>query len=385
MINARRVKQLASEAGFDICGIALARELSDSRRFFGEWLLNGYDAGLGYMSRNIDKRFSPALLVPGTVSVVVCGVIYKNDTSLGGYENGTPKVASYARSTDYHRTVKDMLFSLAGMMSSEFGKMGFRAFTDSAPVLEKRWAYEAGLGFIGRNRLLVSPEFGSFLLLGELLVDVEADEYDEPYSGAGCGACRRCVEACPNGALTEHGLDARRCISRLTIEDVSCMERPTVPYGDGAYDGCVAENVTGVGGSCDENGKTIRSEMSVADSVSVGGDAVGASMSCPHCGESELGGDSDKPVASYCADCSHSADMLHGWIFGCDECQSVCPYNRMSPFYRNPRFAPVFDPRDMTVGDWLSIDERAFAAGFAATPLQRSGLERIKTILERRH
>ena len=183
----------------------------------GGWS-GGFDGGLGYLRRNVEKRFSPAELMPGARSVVVCGVSYKNDTSLGYGDTAVPKVASYARSGDYHVAVKEMLYETAARLGLKEDGTGFRAFTDTAPLLEKRLACEAGLGFIGRNTLLVSPRYGSFLLLGELVVDVPVDIYDRPYEGIGCGACRRCVEHCPAGALTGEGLDARRCISRLTVE-----------------------------------------------------------------------------------------------------------------------------------------------------------------------
>lgn len=309
MLKARNIKQVATAIGFDLCGISRSRNFDAEKELFERWLACGYHAGLMYLERNVEKRFSVESLQPGTRTVIMCGVVYKNDSSLGydpESESATPKIASYARTADYHHTLKEMLVGLAAELQRKYGTIQFRAFTDSAPVLEKRWAQEAGLGFIGRNTLLVSPEVGSFLLLGELLIDAEVDEYDEPYSGAGCGTCRRCIESCPNGALTSHGLDARRCVSRLTIERVD----------PNAYEK----------GSCAER----------------------------------------------------STD---GWVFGCDVCQSVCPYNQKAPLFVNERFRPLFDPRDVSAKEWLAMTPEEFDIRFRETPLSRSGLERIRELL----
>lgn len=155
MLQAREIKQAAAAAGFDLCGICRVRNFSAEQTFFEGWLERGFDGGLGYLRRNVEKRFSPAELMPGARSVVVCGVSYKNDTSLGYGDTAVPKVASYARSGDYHVAVKEMLYETAARLGLKEDGTGFRAFTDTAPLLEKRLACEAGLGFIGRNTLLV--------------------------------------------------------------------------------------------------------------------------------------------------------------------------------------------------------------------------------------
>lgn len=298
-INADIIKEAAAKVGFDLCGIAPVREFADERRFFEGWLADGFGEGLEYLGRNIEKRFSVGELVPGARSVICCGVSYKNDSSCGYGGSNSPKVASYARAATYQENIKQMLSEMASLIEEQCGAFARRAFSDTAPVLEKRWAAEAGLGFIGHNSLLISPTHGSFILLGELVVDFTVDRYDAPYSGAGCGECRRCAEHCPSGAITDRGIDTRRCISRLTIEK-------------------------------DE----------VADTA-----------------------------------------PLHGWIFGCDECQSVCPYNIKAPFYKNPRFAPLFDPTRMTTEEWLSLSGSEFAERFHRTPLMRAGRDRILSVI----
>ena len=301
MLDSAYIKTVALEVGFDLCGITSVRNFNAEQEFFADWLQRGFAGGMEYLARNVEKRFSPAVLVPGVKTIIVCGVVYKNDTSTGyGDSCGVPKIASYARSRDYHFSVKEMLAALAVRITETYGSVAYRTFTDSAPVLEKKLAVEAGLGFIGRNKLVVSPEKGSFMVLGELFVGVEADCYDAPVLTAGCGSCRRCVDSCPNGALTEKGLDAGRCISRLTIEKM--------PDGD----------------------------------------------------------------------LSGNGPELHGWAFGCDVCQSVCPYNAASPLFSNCRFSPVFDPRDITYADWAAMTEPEFESRFAGTPLERAGFERIR-------
>lgn len=308
MLNAKTIKNAARRVGFDLCGIAPVRNFDAEREFFAKWLAGGFDSGLGYLSRNIEKRFSPALLMPGSRSVISCAVSYKNDTSPGYGDSRNPKVASYARTSDYHDTVRNMLAEMAEILTFDALAVSWRAFTDSAPILEKRWAVEAGLGFIGRNTLLVTPEYGSFVLLGELLIDAEADSYDEPYTGPGCGECRRCMDKCPNRALTPDGLDTSRCISRANTS------RPP-------SDAALAEKI---------------------------------------------------------------ADMpLHGWLYGCDECQSVCPYNINAPLHRNPAFDPVYDPRSITSAEWRALTDEEFDRRFGHTPLGHSGLSAIKRSLEK--
>lgn len=220
VLSSEQIRREAAAVGFDRCGICPPRHFEAERRFFEGWLARGCDAGLGYLRRNVDKRFDVAALMPEARSVIVCAVAYRNGTSLGyGEVPGVPKVASYARSVDYHSSIKAMLAELAERLGLKVRGIRFRTFTDTAPLLEKRLAVEAGLGFIGRNKLLIVPGLGSFVLLGELVVDRPVDRYDvsQPV-GAGCGVCHRCEEACPTGALTAGGLDARRCIARLTIE-----------------------------------------------------------------------------------------------------------------------------------------------------------------------
>jgi epoxyqueuosine reductase len=220
MLQSWKIKDLAFSAGFDLCGITSCRHFAENEHYFREWLSAGYGADLGYLERNIDKRFDVAQLFEGAKSIIVCAVNYKSPRSLGYPTDSNTKVASYACNCDYHTTLKEMLSQLYSSLKEVCPDLRARAFTDSAPLLEKQLAVEAGLGWIGRQSLLITPEFGSFVLLAELVVDQEVDCYDTPFEGSRCGECLRCVEACPNSAiLPTKCIDARRCISRLTIEN----------------------------------------------------------------------------------------------------------------------------------------------------------------------
>lgn len=297
MIAKNFIINAAHEVGFDLAGVVRAEALTTERNSFSDWLLAGNHSTLTYLERNIEKRFDARLLVEGARSVVICAVSYLSAYSRGYLQHSQTKVASYALTTDYHTTIKRMLTELAERLKAEHPTLRFRAFTDSAPVAEKSLAVRAGLGWIGRNSLVVTPQYGSMILLGELIIDQEVDSYDSPTESVGCGKCRRCLDACPNSAILDTRLvDTRRCISCRTIE----REEP------------------------------------------------------------------------------NSDINLDGWIFGCDRCQSVCPYNQRAEEHRNPQFDPLFDPTTLGAEEWLAMSDEEFATMAGTTPMTRSGLERIK-------
>lgn len=225
MIDHLYIKRLAVGAGFDLCGIAPCRHLAENEALFRAWLARGRQSSLGYLERNVDKRFDARRLVEGARTAVVCAVSYKNRVGEGYPPGHRTKVASYACAADYHATLRTMLGGMLDALRAAHPGLGGRAFVDTAPLAEKQLAVEAGLGWIGRQSLLVTPRFGSFVLLGELVLDAACDRYDEPLAGAGCGSCRRCVEACSTGAVcNDRAIDARRCISCHTIERTPAAE-----------------------------------------------------------------------------------------------------------------------------------------------------------------
>ena len=302
MLDHRNIKRLAAGEGFDLCGIAPCRHLAENEARFREWLAAGYQSSLDYLERNADKRFDPRRLVERARTAVVCAVAYKNRASEGYPPGCRTRIASYACAADYHTTIRDRLRRMLAALKAAHPALEGRAFVDTAPLCEKQLAVEAGLGWIGRQSLLVTPQHGSFVLLGELILTDEADAYDAPFEGEGCGRCRRCLESCPTGALVRSRmLDTGRCIACHTIEK-------------------------------------------------------------------EPGTEVD----------------LHGWIFGCDACQSCCPHNLRAPLHRDPAFDPLFDPLAKDEAARLALDEARFGELLGRTPLTRSGLRRIQRNIRRK-
>ena len=190
MLDRSFIRQSAAAAGFDLCGVAPCRHLVRNEQFFRRWLGDGRHASLGYLERNLDKRFDVRRLVEGAQTVVVCAVGYKNGLSDGYPDDFRAKIASYALTADYHATIKGMLGDLFGRLRAAEPALAGRAFVDSAPLVEKQLAVEAGLGWIGRQSLLVTPRFGSFVLLGELVLDAACDRYDPPLRRSLPDRCR---------------------------------------------------------------------------------------------------------------------------------------------------------------------------------------------------
>lgn len=299
MLSYKLIHKLALRSGFSLCGVARSRPLLEHSEPLHSWLSKGYADGLHYMHRNVEKRLDPAKLFKGTESIIVCAANYKNLRWKQNRGSNPYRVSSYAYSQDYHHTLKQMLFKISNEIIERYPHVKGRCFVDTAPILEKGWAVEAGLGWRGRNSLLITPQFGSFLFLGLIVLDAEFDHYDKPYTKDGCGNCTLCIESCPNGAInSDRTIDTRHCISRLTVERMA---------------------------------------------------------------EGEVS----------------SPDMLNGWLFGCDECQSCCPYNQKTPLYTLPELKPVVELELTTSDFWENLTEEEFTEHFASTPMERSGYEKI--------
>lgn len=210
----KAVRDLSVKLGFcDYSAISITKLDMDILRF-QDYLSKGYNAEMSYLERNIDKREDPALLLEGAKSILCFLAAY---SSVRPCEN-MPMIASYAQGLDYHDVIKDKLKAIGEMISVYRPDSKYRAFTDSAPILERSWAEKAGLGFIGKNTMLISKEFGVHTLIGVVLSTEEVVSNREKVKN-GCGKCRRCLDSCPNGAITEDGyIDANRCISYRTIE-----------------------------------------------------------------------------------------------------------------------------------------------------------------------
>jgi epoxyqueuosine reductase len=289
---AQIVKTQAKSLGFDFCGIARAGFLEEEAPKLEAWLNNNYHGQMGYMANHFDKRLDPTKLVEGAKSVI--SLIYNYFPGLRLPEAAEDlKIAKYAYGQDYHHVVKDRLKTLMENLHKEIGEIGGRAFVDSAPVMERQWAQKSGLGWLGKNSLLLNRDMGSFFFLAELIVDVEISP-DPPMVKDYCGTCTRCIDACPTDAIIADGVvDASKCISYLTIE--------------------LKENIP-----AEFKGK------------------------------------------------------MENWIFGCDICQDVCPWNRFSKPHREPLFEPSSDLANMGKREWQEITEEVFQQVFAKSPLKRS-------------
>lgn len=295
------IRDQASLLGFDACGFARAEALPEEQRStLDRWLSNGSHGEMAYMGRNLDKRLDPRLLVDGCRSVVVVALnYYPSQHQLPE----TPKVARFAYGLDYHHIIRGKLNQLLDQIREQGIKVQGRAFSDSAPILERYWAWKAGLGWIGKNQHLIVPGKGSYFLLGELLIDLELD-YGTPMKNH-CGNCSKCLQACPTAALDGNSLDANRCISYLTIEKKGAFSAKDVRY-----------------------------------------------------------------VSS------------SNWVFGCDICQEVCPWNRFASANILSEFQPTEHFLNLDESKFRKMNESYFDAYFSGTCLERTGLENIKRNLD---
>lgn len=228
-LTSKNIYDLAIQVGFDDCGIAPVQRLDNDAQFMDQWLAQGLHGNMDYLERNRDKRYDPSLLVPGAQTVVVC--ILHFDKS----------------SRDYHRTVKSLLYQLEAQLKEEFGENIVSQthqyiFCDSAPMLERRWCVEAGLGFIGKNHQLIHPTLGSLVHPGEIVINLPVITETTPkghqrdtegipnhlrvhdgFINNTCADCQLCLEACPTGALRNEVWDATQCIAYTTHHCLECQ------------------------------------------------------------------------------------------------------------------------------------------------------------------
>ena len=287
------VKQLAREEGFQACGIAEAGFLEEEAPLLERWLRNGHYGRMGWMENHFDKRLDPRKLVPGARSVVSLVYSYFPSKKIG--QPDSFKVARYAYGEDYHQVVREKLRNLMQRLSERIGRIEGRVFVDSAPVMERQWAQRAGLGWLGKNSLLLNQTLGSYFFLAELIVDLVL-EPDAPVKDH-CGTCTACMDACPTQAIVGPGVvDAGRCISYLTIE-----LKEAIP--------------------------------------------------------------------------DEFAGRMDGWIFGCDVCQEVCPWNRFAKAHREPRFEARGEWPDFTAREWTEMTEEVFRKQFPKSAVNRAGFD----------
>ena len=292
----------AEQMGFDACGIAQATVLKEESMHVEHWLERDCEGEMGYLTRNKEKRYDPRLLAEGTKSIVT--VLYNYFPKQTLSDSDRFKIAKYAYGADYHDVLKRKMRQLLERIETQTGKLeGTRVFVDSAPVLDRAWAVRSGLGFIGKNTTLIHPKKGSFFFIGHLFLPIELEKTGRPMTNR-CGRCTKCLDACPTGALeSPFHIDARKCISYLTID----------------YKGSLA----GI------DPKTFK-----------------------------------------------------GWMYGCDICQDVCPYNRFALPNHEPEFQPSQKLLDMHEDDWESLLKDEFETIFKHSAVQRAGYEGLKRNIE---
>lgn len=218
-LTLKNISDLAREVGFDACGIAPVRQLNEDALFMDSWIAQGLHGNMDYLERNRDKRYNPAILVPGAQTIIVCLLSFEHS------------------GRDYHRRVKSLLYTLEAKLKQEFGEdivsqTHQHIFCDSAPMLERRWCVEAGLGFIGKNHQFIHPTLGSKVHPGEIIINRSIDlspttipdcSQSSFASTNSCADCQLCIEACPTGALRNTVWDATQCIAYTTHHCLECQ------------------------------------------------------------------------------------------------------------------------------------------------------------------
>lgn len=229
------IKAYAYSLGFDACGICKAQKIdSTEEENYISWIKNTYQADMHYLARNTEKRIDPTLLVEGAKSIISVALNYYPQTKQAA---DVPQFAYYAYGLDYHDVMKEKLMLLFEYIKQLQPSVSGRAFCDTAPVLERYWAAKAGLGFIGKNTLLIIPKKGSYHFLGELIVNLDLI-YDTPLK-LSCGKCSRCIDSCPTNALEKpHLLNSVKCISYQTIENKGQIEPLIEPHLNNRIYGC---------------------------------------------------------------------------------------------------------------------------------------------------
>ena len=293
------IKAKAFELGFCKVGIIPAADLSSDGERLREWLANAYHGEMRWMEREPEKRADPRLLFPGAKSVIALAMNYftpheHNDSA------GTGKISRYAWGDDYHDLMRERLNVLLDWIKIEVPRADGKACVDTVPVMEKAWAARAGLGWIGKHSNLITKDHGSWVFLGEILLDIEL-EYDRPEPEEHCGTCTACIDACPTGAIVQsYVVDSRRCISYATIE--------------------------------------LRDE-SLPDEI---------------------------------------ATNLNGWLYGCDICQDICPWNRFEKPSSESRFEPRNGETSLQLEKVTEMEHPEYVERFRRSAMKRAKLNGLK-------
>jgi epoxyqueuosine reductase len=293
----RLIKEKAKEIGFSSIGFAKASHMDAEAGRLEKWLNQNHHGQMDYLARHFDLRTDPRKLVEGAKTVI--SLTYNYYTPPVTKKEETFNVSMYANGRDYHKVIKKRLKTLFEYIRQTAGNVQGRFFVDSGPVLERDWAKRAGLGWMGKNTMLIHPKAGSWFFLAEIILDLEL-EPDIPLKDY-CGTCKKCIEACPTEAFSKEGyiLDASKCISYLTIE----------------LKGDIPEMFSG---------------------------------------------------------------KFQEWIFGCDICQQVCPWNKFASPHNEPEFIPKEQVAELSKQAWRDMTEPVFQKLFEGSALKRTKFEGMK-------
>ncbi|HWF87700.1 MAG TPA: tRNA epoxyqueuosine(34) reductase QueG [Pyrinomonadaceae bacterium] len=293
MILAKNIKDRALFEGFNKVGIVGAESLADEGRRLKEWLARGHHGEMRWMARDVHKRIDPHEIFPQARSVVVVALNYFTPHQ-HQQTPATGKVSRYAWGDDYHDVVKEKLLSLLSWIKEQEPSAEGKVCVDIQPTMDKAWAVRAGLGWLGKHSNVITPEHGSWVFIGELLLNLEL-EHDSERIEDHCGTCTLCLDACPTAAITEpYVVDSNKCISYATIE----LRAPELP-----------------------------AEMDMA-----------------------------------------------GWLYGCDVCQDVCPWNRFEQPTNETRFEPRAGNVDVELDEVLALDPETYAARYRGSAMKRAKL-----------
>jgi len=295
----QKIRGWATELGFQQLGVT-GVDLGEHEAYLQKWLDAGYHGSMEYMARHGSKRARPQELVPGTLRVISLRMDYLDPDTQALEVLAAPQKAYISRYTlgrDYHKLIRKRLAQLAGRIEAEVGGGDYRAFVDSAPVLERAVAERAGLGWIAKNTMLINAKAGSWFFLGEIFTNLPLP-LDEPHTSKHCGSCTACLDICPTAAFTgPFQLDARKCISYLTIEHHGSIDPVLRP-------------------------------------------------------------------------------LMGNRIFGCDDCQLCCPWNKFAQATDEGDFRPRHGLADAELVELLLWDEKTFLAKTAGSAIRRIGYER---------
>ena len=305
-VSSQLIKQQAQRLGLEKVGIVPAAPLVEEGSRLRQWLEFKYHGNMAWMARNPEMRADPRELFPGARSVVVVALNYYTDAEHTS-SPATGKVSRYDWGDDYHDILSSKLKSLLAWIQEQIPAVHGKVCADIQPMMDKAWAQRAGLGWIGKHTNLITPEYGSWVFLGELILDIEL-EYDTDEIEDHCGTCTLCIDACPTHAIPEaYVVDSNKCISYATIE----LREPTLP-----------------------------------------------------------------------ADIS---ERLGGWLYGCDICQDVCPWNRFQQVTNEGRFQPREGNVNADLTQVMDLNQDAYAERFSGSAMKRaklSGLQRnARTLL----